>query len=158
MHRKRVLPSILLTGALAAGLASGACGGGDDAETRAIADTQTQSARPANQPLTVSGCLKAGEAEGTFVLTAARSSGSDQTATYQLTGSSGADLREHTGNRVEVTGTMNAQQEIASRTTAVPQEQATGTAGDPKVITATEIEIRQVTVDSVRPLGEKCEM
>jgi hypothetical protein len=158
MHRKRFVPSILTTGALAAVLAAGACGGGNDGETRAVADTQTQSARPANQPMTVSGCLKAGEAEGTFVLTAARSAGSDQTATYQLTGASGVDLQQHTGNRVEVTGTMKAQQEIASRTTAVPEEQATGTAGNPKVITATEIEIRQVTVDSVKPLGEKCEM
>lgn len=152
--------NILLTGGLAVALASGACGGNSEGETRSVSESQTQAARPANEPLTVTGCLKAGEAAGTFVLTAARSGGSDQTASYHLVGSPNANLEDHTGNRVEVSGTLNAQQEIASRTTAVPadKDQPTGTAGEPTVVTSTEIDIKRMSVDSVKPLGEKCEM
>jgi hypothetical protein len=157
MHRQ-IVKTYVLCGGFAAALAAGACNRGE--EPKAVSDAQTQTAQPANQPLTVAGCLKAGDAENTFVLTAARTDGSGETGTYQLVGSPNVNLRDHLGHRVEVHGTVEAQQEIASRTTAqAPADnQPTGTSGAPKVETKTELDIKRVSVDSVKPLDEKCEL
>ena len=155
MHHRAILTSIILTGALAA---SGACRKSDPAPA---VEVQTRTAQQTNMPLTVAGCLKAGEAEGTFVLTAARSEGSGETATYHLSGGPGTSLQDQLGRKVEVTGTMEAQQEIASTSkplTTDKDARPTGTAGTPTVETKTEIDIKRLSVSSVKPLGDKCDM
>lgn len=146
--------------ALAATLTAVSCSQAEETTTTAP-EVQTQTAQQTNMPLTVSGCLKAGDADDMFVLTAARSEGSMETATYQLQGGNGANLQEHVGRQVQVTGTVQAQQEIASRGTAeATGEEARGTAGSatPTVQTRTEIDIKRLSVSSVKPLGDKCEM
>ena len=121
------------------------------------AEVQSQTAQQSSQPTTISGCLKVGEAADTYVLSAKRTEGSTDTATYQLVGSGGANLREHVGHNVEVTGTIQATEEVASRTGAQPTNRATGTAGTPTVQTRTDVEIKRLQVNSVKPLGNRCD-
>ncbi|MGH9310310.1 MAG: hypothetical protein ACRD1U_13105 [Vicinamibacterales bacterium] len=158
MYRKRIVSSFVFPAALAAAVAVGGCGESEDPKT--VSEAQSQTGQRTNQALTIAGCLKAGDAENTYVLTAARTAGSQDTATYQLEGEAAANLQDHVGERVEVTGTMNAQQEVASRTTAEPQadERPTGTSGTPQVVTKTEVDIKRVSVASVKPLAEKCDI
>lgn len=158
MSHVQFVRSCVAAAVVAAAAVTGGCNRAEEPET--VSTGQSQSAQPANQPLTAVGCLKAGEADGTFVLTAARTTGSDQTATYQLVGPAGVNLQDHIGQRVEVSGTIQAQQEVASRTTAVPAEEdrPSGTSGTPTVVTKTEIDIKRVSVAAVKPLGETCEM
>ena len=158
MYRHQILTSLVLSAGVAASIASGACNRND--EPKAVAESQTQRAERANMPVNAVGCLKAGDAEGTFVLTAARTEGSADTATYQLVGDQAATLKDHVGHRVQITGTVEAAQELATRTTAVakPAEHPTGTAGTPKVETRTEIDLKRVSVATVKPLAEKCDL
>jgi hypothetical protein len=157
MPRNRIVPSILFSAGLSAAIAVGGC---SRQESTPVSDVQTQTAQPANQPVTIAGCLKRGDAADTFVLTAARTGGSTETATYQLVGAPDVNLQDHVGHRIEVNGTIEAQQEIASRTTAVPAdgERPTGTSGEARVETKTEIDIKRVSVSAVKPLGDACEM
>jgi hypothetical protein len=157
MHRQRSARAMVVCAAIVMTLASGACRKAQ--KSTSVAESQSQSAQPANQPLTIAGCLKAGEAPDTFVLTAARTDGSGETATYQLSGPADVNLKDHLGHRVEVNGTVNNQQEIASSTTAVPNDRSrpTGTSGSPKVETKTEIDIKRVSVTSVKAISDKCE-
>jgi hypothetical protein len=69
-------------------------------------------------------------------------------------------MTDHLGRRVEVNGTVVAQQEIASNASALPadKERATGTSGTPTVQTKTEIDIKKLTVAAMKPLGDKCDM
>ena len=122
---------------------------------------ESQAATPVqttNSPTTVKGCLRAGDAAGTYVLTADRSASGEQTATYQLQAAANVPLAEHVGKQVEVSGTLTAQQEIATRT--LPQSQkpadAAGTSGRPTVSTATELNVRRLEVSHVRHLGPNC--
>ena len=122
-------------------------------------DSQTQAAQAANTPMTVAGCVKAGERRIRDVLTTAGPRVRQRMpATYELVGDQVASLRDHVGRRAEVSGTIQAQQEIASRSTAKPaDERPTGTSGTPTVQTRTEIEIKRLAVTSVKPLGDKCD-
>jgi hypothetical protein len=158
LDRKRIVSSFVFPAVLATAMAVSGCGESEDSQT--VSEAQSQTGQRTNQPLTIAGCLKAGDAENTYVLTAARTAGSQDTATYHLEGEAAANLKEHVGERVEVTGTMNAQQEVASRTTAVPEGDArpTGTSGTPTVVTKTEVDIKRVSVTSVKPLAEKCDI
>ena len=158
MFTLRTTRSIALSVGLAMAAGVTACNRSED--TRPVTEVQTQTAQPTNQPVTVAGCLKAGEAADTYILTTARSGGSGETATYQLVGNQAGTMKDHVGHRVEVNGTIVAEQEIASTASALPadKERATGTAGTPKVQTKTEIEIRRLSVASVKPLDDKCEM
>lgn len=143
---------------LSAVVASGACNREPEKLTTA-AESQTQAATPTNMPTTVAGCVKAGEAADTFVLTTARAEGAPaDAATYELVGDQVAGLRDHIGRRAEVSGTVQARQEIASSSTAKPaDERATGTSGTPTVQTRTEIDIKRLSVTSVKRLDEKCD-
>jgi hypothetical protein len=102
--------------------------------------------------MTVTGCLRAGEAAETFVLT---TSGTD-VATYNLVGVEGVNLHDHTGKQVEVNGVLVAQQQTASRAAAPADDKATGTAGTPSVETRTTVDIRQIEVNSIRRTGGDC--
>ena len=121
--------------------------------------SETQTATPvqtANAPTTVTGCLRAGDASDTFVLTAARAETGEQTATYQLHPDAGVKLADHVGHQIAVTGVLRAQQEVQTRSTTEPAGKPTGTGGTPTVSTATELAIKQLNVQQVRPTGEKC--
>lgn len=144
--------SFVTAAAVAATLsvASLGCNRADD--TTPVAETQTQAARTTNQPMTVSGCLRAGEAAETFVLI----TGGTDVATYNLVGDESVNLRDHVGRRVQVDGVLTAQQQTATRAAAPAANQPTGTSGTATVETRTALDIRQLEVRSVRPVGEDC--
>jgi hypothetical protein len=125
------------------------------------AQAQTATTQPANQPTTVTGCLRAGEAENTFVLTTAKTVDGAPTATYHLAGSAGVNLLDHIDRRVEVSGVIDQQSQIATREPAQPAEKATGTGGtaaNPTVQTGTELAIKRLEVSSVKRVGGDCEL
>jgi hypothetical protein len=158
MHRNTLTYSTLAA-VLSAAAISGACNR-DEEKMATSAEVQTQTSQPANMPVTVSGCVKAGEAADTYVLTVERAAGAEgEAGTYQLTGDQTAVLRDHVGRRAEVSGTVVAEQEIASRSTATPagQDQPAGTSGTPTVQTRTEIDVKRLAVTQVKPLGDKCD-
>lgn len=156
MYLKSKIGAVALTVVVAG--ATGACNRAGDSEEPKVPEAQTQSAPQAvNQPETVSGCLRAGDASDTFVLTTTRSKDREEPATYHLVGSGGVNLQEHVGHRIEVSGVLSAQQQATSRSLDNSAERATGTAGTPTVSTRTEIDIKRLEVTSVRPLGESCE-
>lgn len=137
-----------------------ACNRGEEPKT-VTPEVQTQRSQAGNMPMTIAGCVKAGDAADTYVLTAARAEGSADSATYQLVGTQAAQLRDQVGRRIEVSGTLEAQQEIASQAKAQAKpdsDRPTGTAGTPTVQTKTEIDIKRLTVASIKPLGDKCDM
>ena len=74
-----------------------------------------------------------------------------------LVGDETAKLREHIGRRVEVDGTVQAQQETASRTTARPKSGRPARAERRRCRFQTEIEIKRLWVSSAKPLDEKCD-
>jgi hypothetical protein len=124
-----------------------------------VATTQTQASRQPNTPTTVTGCLRAGEAASTYVLTTAATTGGGTPATYELTGGDHVNLEEHVGKRVEITGIVEAQSQIATREAATPADNATGTAGKPgapTVQTGTQLSIQRLDVKSVRVTNGEC--
>jgi hypothetical protein len=150
MHTRR---PFVATAALAAAL-SLALGGCSRDETAPVAESQAKTqARTDNQPVTVTGCLRAGEAAETFVLT----SGGPGAATYNLVGVEGVNLLDHTGKLVEVSGVLVAQQQIASRAAGPAANKATGTSGTPAVETRTTVDIRQIEVKTIRRTGGDCQ-
>ena len=141
-------------------LGSAGCGGNDEPQPAPPAEATAQTpAVPQNKPMTLNGCLRAGEANDTFVLTTAQAQDSAETATYQLTGAQGVNLRDHIGQRVEVSGVVRSEQEMASSSASRPaaNEKATGTTGTPTVQTRTQLQVRQLDVNSIKPTGGKCE-
>lgn len=133
-----------------------ACGGGGDEvpalETQSVTPPQAQAT-----PERVQGCLRAGEAADTFVLTASATDTQMTAATYELVG--GPDgLREHVGRRVEVTGTIVQSQTAQSTGATLPAEdKATGTAGTPTVQSTTRVQMKQLQVRAVTPVNGDCE-
>jgi hypothetical protein len=138
---------------------SGGCGRSEpQAVPPAEATAQTPPV-PQNNPMTLTGCLRAGEATDTFVLTTAQTEAGAETATYHLSGAQGVNLRDHIGRQVEVRGVVRSEQEMASASPSRPaaNDKATGTTGTPTVQTRTQLQIRQLDVNSVKPTGDKCE-
>ena len=122
------------------------------------AQSQTQSTQQLNTPATLTGCLRAGEAANTFVLTASAAADSTTPATYQLLPAANVALNDHVGHRIEVQGIVEEQQHVATTETAKPvDEKATGTAGTPTVQTGTQLALRTMQVNSVRPVAGSCE-
>ena len=130
-----------------------------DKNTAPVAQIQTQTpAQAVNQPLTVTGCLRAGEASDTYVLTSSETKDGTTPATYLLVATSGVNLGENVGNRVEVAGTVSTQQQVSTVTPAVPaQNKPTGTAGTPTVQTQTQLDMRRMEVNSLNRLGDRCD-
>jgi hypothetical protein len=156
MQRRPILSAAALAAALVAGTFSAACGNDEKAVPAAEIQSQTP-VQATNQPTTITGCLRAGESTGTFVLTTTQTA-QEQTATYQLTPAQNVDLASNVGQRVEVNGVIRTQQEIAARTKSTPaDDRATGTSGTPNVQTTTEVSIKQLDVSAVRPLGDRCD-
>ena len=115
---------------------------------------RTTGLHPRMDPITVAGCLRAGEAENTFVLTASAADPDSKSATYQLIGHD-VPLREYVGQQVEVEGTLRAEEAVATDGVSV-QKPKKGTEGTPTVETKTELDVRQMTVSSVKPSGQRC--
>jgi hypothetical protein len=141
------------TAALCAALAAGACqreAAPPEAQSMAV----EQKAVP--EPTEATGCLRAGMAANTFVLMSggAQPGQGEESATYQLTGHD-VDLRSYVGQEVKVSGLVRAESEVASNSAPV-EEKAKGTAGTPTVETASELTVKQMTVDSVSPTGGRC--
>jgi len=149
-HDRRIWKAVTVA---ALAMAMGAC----NRKTAAPELQTTTSAQPRMEPMTVTGCLKSGVAENTFVLMASQAGGSGETATFQLTGPERLNLREYVGQKVEVSGTVRAETEVTSSGGAVEQKPAKGTAGTPVVETKSEIDIKRLTVDSVKPTGSRCD-
>jgi hypothetical protein len=125
------------------------------------ATTETQASRQPNTATTVTGCLRAGEAANTYVLTTASRTSGETPATYHLTSAGTVNLEDHVGKRVEVSGVVESQSEIATRQAPTPADNATGTAGKPgtpTVQTGTQLSIQRLDVKSVRATGGDCGM
>jgi hypothetical protein len=112
---------------------------------------------------TVVGCLRAGEAEGTFVLMASDPDLPFDARTYQLGGAmvrQQPDLfRQHAGHTVSVSGTYMVPEEGTQRvrTRAEADDQRDDVAETPIVETETELEIREMDVESIERVAEGCE-
>ena len=132
-----------------------ACNRGEDAVATAEKESASQVQSP-NQTVTVVGCLRAGEASETFVLTTPRSTTGDPAATYQLVGADEVNLRDHIGRQVEVSGILSTQQRLSTRSTTDPAPNPTGTAGTPEVSTTTQLDIKRLDVQRVRAVGDEC--
>jgi ABC-type uncharacterized transport system auxiliary subunit len=129
-----------------------------DQKNAPTAEVQTQQpAEAVNKPITLSGCMRAGEATDTYVLTTSATADGQAPANYQLAGASGVNLRDQIGNRVEVSGVVRTQQETQSHTSGPAANAPTGTSGTPRVETTTELDLKHLDVSNVKPLGEKCD-
>lgn len=156
MHRKIGTIPVVFSSAILA-LSLGGCSRSDQKSTP-VAETATQQpAQRVNDPVTISGCLRAGEAADTFVLTTSARADGAAPATYHLTGASGVNLRDQIGNRVEVSGVVRAQQQTELHGTGPAANKATGTSGSPTVETSTELDVKQLDVSAVKPLGDRCD-
>ena len=107
--------------------------------------------------VTVTGCLRSGIADGTFVLITVQPQDSAKTANYQLTGQEGVNLRQYIGQQVAVSGTVRSEQEVTSSSGTTQEKAAKGTSGTPTVETKTELDVRRLDVSAVKPIGSSCE-
>lgn len=158
MFRYHSLKTVMICSAVVAAAASGACG--REEQTVPPTEVQSQATQPTNTPMSASGCLLAGEAANTYVLTAAQAEGSAESATYQLVAGPQVDLREHVGQRVKVNGTLESRESATAQTLATPAatngDAGSGAAGRPMVQTRTDVAINRLAVESVTGLGDKC--
>lgn len=137
-------------------IAAGGCNSKGKVDKSPV-ETQTATAAPATgAPITVTGCLRAGDAPDTFVLWQAAQNGSTETANYQLVGKEGVDFRDNAGKRVQVTGTLGTEEDIASRAPATAEPKAKGTSGTPVVQTQENVQIRTLRVDNLTAQGGSC--
>ena len=151
MHANRAIVVAAATCLIAGG---SACRRGQTQKTPP-AETQVSEPRQTSEQMTVTGCLKAGTATDTYVLTTAQTTGASETATYQLVGGDADTLKKQLGHRVQVSGTMSSEQDIASRSSAV-ENKAKGTSGTPVVETQTDVQIRRLHVDGLTPVAGQC--
>jgi hypothetical protein len=146
------LNRIPATAAAALCLAIGACN--SQPQNKAPELRTATPVQPINQPTTVTGCLRAGAAENTFVLNTGAEEGAP-VITYQLTGKNGDELRGFAGQEVQVSGTVRDQQSIAT-SGSIQEKPAKDAAGTPQVQTTAELNIRSLDVASVKPTGKSC--
>jgi hypothetical protein len=115
----------------------------------------TTGMQPRMHPTAVEGCLRAGVANNTFVLTASRAEGAGDAGTYELTGPESLNMRAHLGQQVQVEGTVRAAEEVAS-TSGTARRSAPGVPETPVVETLTKVEVRRLAVSAIRPLRKPC--
>src|SRR5262245_21158125 len=119
-------------------------------------ELQTQApVQSINRPKTVSGCLRAGVGENTFVLHTSKTDGSTSSATYDLKPGPGVDLHSHTGQDVVVSGVLETEQTVATSGES-QQKPAKDGVGTPTVDTRTELDIRTFDVASIKSTGSRC--
>lgn len=139
---------------LCLGMAIGCGGRTTEAEKEDALDNDVDLAEATM--LSETGCLT--EADGRFVLTALETGGVAQTEMYQLVGHD-ADLSQHIGREVTVTGDAEPAQVAELRETAPARP--IGTSGDParlRVATQaqTRFETRKLLVNTITPTGDDC--
>ena len=157
MRATYLIKAATLFSALA--VVSGACNSNKNKQTTPDLQTSTGE-QPRAQAVTVTGCVRAGTlAENTWVLITDPSGAATagQTPTYQLVGGDATALRNTVGQRVEVSGTVEAEQQVATSSGAIPESRAKGTSGTPTVETKTTVDIRRLDVTSVKPTGDRCQ-
>ena len=123
------------------------------------AQVQAQtSAQALNTPESVTGCLRAGDAPDTFVLTTSQTEDGRTPATYQVVGTSGVNLAEHVGHRVAISGIVREQQTATSATTPAPAtDKPQGTTGTPTVQTTATLQMRRMEVSTINRASGDCE-
>ena len=149
MH-PRALILFTSAAALAVAAATGACSRKPNAP-----ELQTTTGQlPRSDAVTVSGCLRAGlGGENTFVLMTVEPEPA-RTATYQLT-APGLNLGEYAGQRVNVSGTVRAEEDFSS-IGSTATDKAVGTGGTPTVKSKTELDVKLMTVTSINRTAEQC--
>ena len=144
--------------AIAAALSFG-CNRAEEQQPPA-AQTQTQTpVQSMNVPESVTGCLRAGDAAGTFVLTTTRAEEGTTPTTYQLTATTGVNLQDHVGHRVAVDGMVTQQQTSTTTSARAPAtDEARGTSGaTPQVQTSATLQLRQMEVRNIARASGDCE-
>jgi len=152
MRRSRLIRN----GMVAAGMTLALCA--CNREKSIAPELQTTSGeKPRMEETKATGCLKSGLADNTLVLTASKDQGALETATFQLTGPERLGLRDYVGQKVEVAGTIQSEQELTSLGQATEQKAAKGTSGTPTVETKSEVNIKRLSVTTVTPTGIRCD-
>jgi hypothetical protein len=135
-------------------IGTGACTRG---KTPAPEVARTTGEQPHAEPMTVTGCLDSGAfAENVWVLLVPSTPRGAAGSTVHLIGGDPETLRTNAGRQVEVSGTLQAQQQVATSGTTSLRHRASGAQGSPAVQTDTQIEVKRLAVGSIRPTGEKC--
>lgn len=149
---------IVGVGAVALAGSAAACNRAKQAQPPA-AQVQSQTPPQAlNTPESVTGCLRAGDAADTFVLTTSMSEDGRAPVTYQVVGSSTVNLTEHVGHRVAIQGIVREQQSTTTATTSAPAtDKPKGTAGTPTVQTSATLQVRRLEASSVARASGDCE-
>jgi hypothetical protein len=152
VRNERLFQTAIVLGSLV--LMMGACK--REAAAPELQTTRGEQARM--QPISVTGCLRGGLADNTYVLMASQTTGgATDTATYQLTARDEDNLRQYVGQKVQVAGTLRTEQEVASNGVATEQKPAKGTSGTPTVDTKTEVDVKRLDVTTITPTGSRCE-
>ena len=123
------------------------------AQTQAQSPVQTMSV-----PEAVTGCLRAGEAADTFVLTTSQTDDGKPPTTYQLTPAAGVNLADHVGHRVALNGIVREQQATTTASATAPAtDKAQGTSGTPNVQTTATLQMRRMDVQTVARASGDCD-
>src|SRR5690606_10457732 len=91
----RVTSHLVLSGFILVTASVAGCGREEPEVPPAAA--QSQSTSETERPAMVTGCLRAGDAADTFVLTTSRAEDGTKPVTYHLTGDPGVNLQDHIG-------------------------------------------------------------
>lgn len=123
------------------------------------AQTQTQTpVQSLNTPELVTGCLRAGDAADTFVLTTSQTQDGNLPVTYEVIGTPGVNLKDHVGERVAINGVVREQQSTTTASTSAPAtDKPRGTSGTPTVQTTATLQMRRIEVASINRTTGDCE-
>lgn len=159
MSQSRWMTSVALAALVLGGAAGSGCGRDADETAPVPEGRSAQVVDNLARPVTVTGCLRAGESSTTFVLTTSETR-EGQTRTYALQyppETKPEDLRDHIGRQVQVEGVVRSQQAVTGATPSTPPaNDPVGTGGDPEVRTTTTLAVEQLEVRTLRPLNEAC--
>jgi hypothetical protein len=158
MHCRPTSVPMLFSSILLAAVSTTACNRTAENEAPVAQMKAETPPQAVNQPTTLTGCLRAGEAAETYVLTTSNTADGVSPTTYQLAASRGVNLASEIGKRVEVSGIITTQQRSATVSSASPAgEKPTGTGGTPVVETRTQLDIKRLEVSGIKPLGDRCD-
>lgn len=161
MLQIRIARSALAAVLTLAAAVSAGCGRGADEATPVAEQQSERSIDNIARNVTVQGCLHAGEAANTFVVTTSEAEGDGSTRTYALqyaAATPSGDLHAHVGKQVEVQGVVRSQQAVSGRSPATPPaNEPVGTGGEPRVQTGTTLAVEQLEVSALRPIAETCD-
>ncbi len=159
----KVLAHATMTGSLVALLVAGPSSAQQQGGNTGVKAPKT------DKGVTVSGCLTAGPAPNTFLLTArpdpltsemqGTGGGPITTVTYQLEGGNLDELRQWIGHVVEVKGTTSSKPAATVKSEQQSGEKGTtGTSGSAKVETKSnvKIDVRPLKVASARSVQNAC--